>query len=99
MDNDAVIFAKASLQRALLGYVLDNVRAIVFSFGKGSLSIRFYIDGEILEANIESSSCVETEVMADYDSTCGVSVECLRVDYPAPIEDQGVWVFNRQESF
>jgi hypothetical protein len=97
MDIDAMIFARLSLQRALLGCVSANLRAVVFTLEGHSLNIRFYIDGEISEDDSELSSFVEAEVIADYCSECEVTAECLRIDYPAPIDDCGVWVFRRQE--
>ena len=99
MNSNSIVFAKLSIQRALLGYVLDNVRAVAFTLMEQCLNIIFYIDGEILEENIESSSCVEAEVIADYDSEYKISVKCLRRDYPSLIEDNGVRVFQRQEPF
>ena len=97
MDVDAIVFARLSLQRALLGCVSANFRAVVFTREANFLHIRFYIGGEISENEYELSSFVEAEVLADYCSDCEVLAECLRVDYPAPIDDSGVWVFQRQE--
>ncbi|WP_312244767.1 hypothetical protein [Stutzerimonas nitrititolerans] len=97
MNVDAVVFAKLSLQRALLGFVSGKVRAVVFSLEESSLDIRFYVDGDISENDVELSSCVEAEVIADYSPEYEVAAKCLRIDYPALIEDCGVWVFQRQE--
>lgn len=93
-----MILAKLSLQRALLGYVSSHIRGVAFSLEGMSIKIRCYVDGEISEDDCESSSCVETEVIADYDSGYDVTAECLRLDYPLTIDDQGIWVFRRQES-
>lgn len=97
MNIDAVVFARLSLQRALLGCVSANMRAVVFTLKGHCLNVRFYIGGEISGGDSELSSFIEAEVVADYCSECEVTAECLRVDYPAPIEDSGVWVFQRQE--
>lgn len=99
MNIEAVISAKLSLQRALLGYVLNNVRVVAFALEEQSLHIRFYIDGEVSEDNLESSSCVETEVIADYETEYKITAECLRLDYPSVIENWGFWVFQRQEPY
>ena len=77
MEHDAVVFAKLSVQRALLGNISDNVRAVVFTVDIQSLRLRFYIDQEISEANVESASCVETEVIADYGAAYKVAAECV----------------------
>ncbi|MNN50617.1 hypothetical protein D3C81_1652120 [compost metagenome] len=89
--------ARLNIQRALLGEVSGKVRAIVFSISEKLLDIRFYFDGPVSEDDIEHASCVETEVMADYDESCRVSVRCIRLDMPTPIGDNGTWVFMRRE--
>ncbi|KTB69313.1 hypothetical protein AO068_25795 [Pseudomonas sp. ICMP 3272] len=95
--NDVIVTARLNIQRALLGEVSRNLRAVIFSVSGLFLNIRFYFDGEIDDDNFESASCVETEVLADYEDNWTVSVECLRLDASDPILDQGVWVFKRRE--
>lgn len=97
IDNP-VVGARLSIQRALLGEVSDKLRAVTFSVSDVCLEIKFYFDGEVGEDDLESASCVETEVLADYEEGYKVSVRCLRVDLPTSIEDCGVWVFRRRES-
>ena len=97
IDNP-VVAARLSIQRALLGEVSDKLRAVTFSVSEIRLDIKFYFDGEVGEDDFESASCVETEVLADYEEGYKVSVRCLRVDFPNSINDCGVWVFRRRES-
>ncbi|MDY4299725.1 hypothetical protein SO486_06925 [Pseudomonas salmasensis] len=89
--------ARLNIQRALLGEVSGKLRAVVFSVSGLNLNIKFYFDGEIGDDDFESASCVETEVLADYEGDWTVLVKCLRLDAPEPILDQGVWVFRRRE--
>lgn len=42
MNIDAVVFARLSLQRALLGCVSANMRAVVFTLKGHCLNVRFY---------------------------------------------------------
>lgn len=96
--DDSVIAARLSIQRALLGEVSERLRVVAFSVSENNLEIRFYFDGVIDGDDLESASCVETEVLADYEEGFMVIARCSRVDMPNPIEDSGVWVFRRRES-
>ncbi|WP_458718227.1 hypothetical protein [Pseudomonas gregormendelii] len=96
LDN-AIVMARLSIQKALLGEVSGNLRAVVFSVSELFLSVRFYFDGEIDDDDFESASCVETEVLADYKEGWTVTVKCFRLDASEPIFDDGVWVFRRRE--
>lgn len=95
--QEAVIAARLSIQRALLGEVPAHLRAVVFSISGRDIDIRFYFDGQISEADTESASCVETEILADYEAEDTVSVQCIRLDFPDPIGDDGIWVYQRRE--
>ena len=95
--DDVIVRARLNIQRALLGEVSGKLRAVIFSVSELILDIRFYFDGEIDDDDFESASCVETEVIADYEGDWTVTVKCLRLDASEPILDQGVWVFKRRE--
>jgi hypothetical protein len=69
----------------------------VFSITDLAIDICFYFDGPISQEDKESASCVETEVLADYDPGYRVTVRCIRLDSPSPIDDDGVWVYLRRE--
>ncbi|HRN83058.1 MAG TPA: hypothetical protein PLO26_10420 [Nitrosomonas europaea] len=96
--QEAIIDARLSIQRALLGAVSANLRAVVFSIEDRQINVRFYFDGLIEESDFESASCVETEILADYQAEDTVTVECIRLDSPGVISDAGVWVYHRQEA-
>jgi len=96
-SQDSIIAARLSIQRALLGQISPLLRAAVFSIVGRDLDVRFYFDGFISEADSESASCVETEVMADYEAEDTVTVHCIRLDAPESINDDGVWVYQRRE--
>ncbi len=92
-----VIDARLSIQRALLGEISPQLRAVVFSIAERDIDVRFYFDGVISDEDIESASCVETEIIADYEAEDVVTVRCIRLDTPKTIADGGVWVYHRRE--
>lgn len=96
-DQKPIVKTRLSLQRALLGEVSPNLRAVVFSMTGLVIDARFYFDGPISQEDEETVSCVETEVLADYEPGYTVTAHCIRLDFPAPINDDGVWVYLRQE--
>jgi hypothetical protein len=96
-DFNPIVDAKLSIQRALLGEVSPQLRAVVFSIEAQSVNIRFYFDGEISEEDKESVSCIETEILADYDPEDVVTANSIRIDSPDPINDEGVYVYKRRE--
>lgn len=97
MNKDSIVLARLSIQRALLGNVSANLRAVVFSFVGININIKFYFDGFISEEDIESVSLAEAEVIADYSPEDTVSIDCIRLDFPSVINDGGVWVYQRRE--
>lgn len=96
--QESIIKARLSLQRALLGEVSQTLRAVVFSMSGLILDGRFYFDGPISQEDEESASCVESEVLADYDQEYMITMRCVRIDFPSPINDDGVWVYKRREN-
>lgn len=97
LDN-AIVMARLSIQRALLGKVSEKLRAVVFSVSELLLSVRFYFDEEIDDDDFESAWCVETEVLADDEEGWTVTAKCFRLEVSEPIVDDGVWVFRRREA-
>jgi hypothetical protein len=95
--QESIIKARLSIQRALLGEVFPDLRAVVFSMSDLTLDIRFYSDGPISPDDEESVSCVESEILADYEEEYTITARCIRLDSPSPINDGGVWVYKRRE--
>lgn len=93
------IEVRLSLQRALLGQITPNIRFIILLFVQNEVKINFYFDGLIQDKDYERASCVETEVMADYDASTNISVECVRLDFPAVPDIDGIWVYQRCENY
>lgn len=90
-----VMFA---LQQALLGEVSSSLRAITVAFDETSIDFVAFYDGYISEGDKESMSCVETELLAFFPETHSIKYELIRLDYPAPIPKDRLWVFYRKEA-
>jgi len=86
-----------SLQRALLGEVTANLRAVTVRYDDNSIHFEAYFDGAPNDEEREGMSLVETEVMADFPSTHEVTHEVIRLDAPAPIPKNRTWVYFRKE--
>ena len=96
-EQNLIIDVRLSIQRALLGEIASELRVVAFSIKNKVLEFRYYFDGEISEENLESVSCIETEVLADFDDNLDLTSLCLRRDAPESIDDGGVWVYQRRE--
>ena len=92
-------YFKLSLQRALLGNVTNNMRAIIAELSGNDIKLFFYYDGEPHENDEEIVSEIETEVMANFDEDYNFDVNIIRLDYPKPIKNgSGFCVYLRRES-
>jgi len=97
--NDFKNYFKLSIQRALLGNVTSNMRAIIAVLSENDVSLFFYYDGEINEGDEEIVSEIEAELVADFNESCNFHVSAIRLDYPAPIKcGGGFCVYLRKES-
>jgi len=94
---DLATNVRLSAQRALLGAVPGNLRAVTLDIKGERVEVRFYFDGAIQERDAELISEVESEMMADFEPEIHVSTTLVRLDYPQPIADQGLFVFQRCE--
>ncbi|RTY52565.1 hypothetical protein EKL29_22720 [Pantoea sp. YU22] len=91
-------YFKLSIQRALLGNVTNNMRAIMAELSENYIKLFFYYDGEVHEDDEEIVSEIEAEVMADFDEHCNFDVSIIRLDYPSPIKNgNGFCVYLRKE--
>lgn len=91
-----------SLQRALLGEVFPDLRAVIAcpSTAQGPESrvlVVFVVDGELTERDCESLGNIAAEVFADCDTMEQVKCETLRIDAPGPISMNGWWAYSRRE--
>jgi hypothetical protein len=86
-----------SAQRALLGVVTPELRAVVVDLDNENnvVYIRFYYHGEVAEKLIDLWDCAVTEVISDMDVQYVLDERIERLDYPNPIQLAADLVFER----
>ena len=86
-----------SLQRALLGAVTANLRAVSFKLHDSTIHVDFIYDGDPAPEDVESAQIAVSEVISDFPHAN--AIECLRrVDAPAAVPVLGGrLVFARKE--
>jgi hypothetical protein len=86
-----------AVQQSLLGEIGPQLRAVTVTYNETSINLDSYFDGTITEADKESMSCVETELMALFPSQHTIVVRLHRLDHPASIPKDTTWVYYRRE--
>jgi hypothetical protein len=87
----------ANIQLALLGEISSEVRVISAEIEGEKLSLTWYFDGQPSELDIESASCTETELIADYPVDFELVTHLVQCDYPNIVPKIGIWVYARRE--
>jgi len=89
-----------SLQRALLGQVREELRAVCCAWSTGSIQLRFIFDGPIEPDAAEDMRGVATEVIADFGDGVMIEEEILRSDFPEDLHIHALeaWAYWRKES-
>jgi hypothetical protein len=96
IDKDSVY---CSLQRALIGYVTPNLRAVSVEFEEErKYKLNFFYDKQPSEEEEELASLAETEFIADHPAPDYIKdCKIYTVNYPKPIRDRGDCVYKRYE--
>jgi hypothetical protein len=68
-----------AIQRALLGEVTPNIRAVTAQIDAQTILLRWIIDGEVSDSLRRDLSAVATEVVADF-ATHQIAGELIRCD-------------------
>lgn len=96
--NDYILDLKLSIQRALLGEITPNIRCVTINIINKKIELSFFIDGKVTEDDQENISCIETEVIADFEDNFDIKTNIKRIDYPYPIViEHGYCVYRRKE--
>jgi len=85
-----------TMQRALLGNVTPNLRAVYAFIEDDTYGIIFYYDQPLSEDEEELASLTDTEFLADFPddkTTCDIQV----IPYPKAIPKKGYCVYQRYE--
>ena len=87
-----------SVNRALLQEVGPSLRAVKAQETGETIRLRFFIDGEPSEEDLNSASCAASEVISDFPEHA-LDDQVVRLDAPTPIPSEGGWitVFERRE--
>jgi hypothetical protein len=95
---DLRIRVLTSVQRALLGVVTPNLRAVAVSFSRERVEARFIYDSPG-DDDVELMQEAETQVMADFDESVSVAFRMELVTMPAPfaVAADEVLVYLRRE--
>lgn len=94
---DPVVYARLSLQRALLGAITPNLKAVCIDVDKKTkkLFISFFYDGEITDEffDIASTAMAEVDVPGYYE----LDEKIEKLDFPEKIPSRGHLVYLQQE--
>lgn len=87
---------RCSVQRALLGYVTPNLRAVyVILENNGKYHLIFYYDKGVTEDEEELACYADTEFIADFPFQTDYSLEII--EYPEKIPEEGICIYARWE--
>jgi hypothetical protein len=86
-----------AIQQSLLGEVTPSLRVVTVRYTKTNIHFEAYFHGEITAEEREAMSLVETEIMAAFPSTHTITHEMIRLDAPALIPKDRIWVYFRKE--
>jgi hypothetical protein len=87
-----------SVQRALLGKITPNLRAVYVIINDDTLEVCFYYDQHLSEHEEELASLADTEIIADFPSPFfKTKFDVQTLASPQQIQNNGICVFHRYE--
>lgn len=94
-----ISYALLAIQRALLGEITSNLRAVIVDFQPLSQAgrIEFYYDQEISEEIYDHASGIITEITAAFPPQYHFEEKIERLDYPKKISVKGRLAYLRKE--
>ena len=100
MSTNLRISALLSLQRALLGEITENMRAVIVSLGDKEIKFRVVFSGNPSSNDEERVSEIETEVIADFFEDVSVTgkAEASNPRERIQYKENEVTVFRRAEN-
>lgn len=97
--NDLILL-RLSIQSALVGEITPNIRRVIVNIIEKKIKLFFFLDGEITEDMEEDISCIETEVIADFEQDYTIETMIKRIDFPIKINmHEGFCVYGKKEYF
>ena len=100
MDIDLRVRVLLSVQRALVGEITPEMRAVSVEWSPKEVLLRVFVDGLVADQiRDDFDASVVTQIMADFihSERCEppIEFEFIRVDDPVPIPNVGTFVFGR----
>ncbi|GMA15828.1 hypothetical protein E5F05_06595 [Deinococcus metallilatus] len=86
-----------SVVRALLGAVTPEIRRVGFALNGRSVQVLCVHEGSPSASLREAMNDVEGEISGDFAADVSVEAQLVRIDAPASIEIEAVWVYARKE--
>lgn len=87
-----------SIQRALLGVVTENIRAITCSWNETNILIKYIYGDNPSEEELDDLSCVETEIMSDFpEHEVESTWQVISSDKSVNAEHLQAWVYRKKE--
>ncbi len=98
--SEFIVDAKLSLQRALVGEITPEVRAVAVDVNMRQIIVRVYHNGSASDELFDDLDASMSEVYADFpgdgSEAIEVSLRLLRSDEPDPIPMLGLPIFARK---
>jgi hypothetical protein len=100
MSGDLGTRVLLSVQRALLGEITPEMRAITVAWSPAEIRLRVFVDGPVSDAAMaDFDASAVTQVVAEFSyperGNPRVEFEFVRIDPPAPVPAVGTFVFAR----
>ena len=96
-DNSLRKSIVSSVNRALLGSITPNLRAVAADWDDQRILLVFYFHGTPSADDKETMSVVHTEVLTDFLDIRPVEVSIERLHMPSKINGLRALIFERQE--
>ncbi|HEU5218533.1 MAG TPA: hypothetical protein VFU23_07730 [Gemmatimonadales bacterium] len=87
----------AAIQKALLGEVTPNLRAVTVTYDDESIHFEAYFDGAIGQDERKSMSQVEAGLREQFPQAHRITHQVMRMDAPSAIPKDRIWVYYRKE--
>ncbi|WP_061249968.1 hypothetical protein [Leptospira alstonii] len=95
IDRKSVLL---SAQRALLGNISPNLRAVSIGFTEQSISIRFYYETQPSEIEYDLVDSITSEILADFDHINNIDEEIIVTQEKAnQLNGLNDWIYLRFE--
>jgi len=86
-----------SIQQALLGEVVINLRGVAFVWESETIILYFYHDGIASDEDVENYSNISACVVANYHAPVVIDEKTLNLSTPNPLPEHKHWAYRRKE--